>query len=212
MKPVLAFVLSSLYIGFSCTAQEAKPLPFESRLVSALFNKEVQGELELVEDQSRELTQMLGSLQKKQGELGRELKEFKDSGASETELLSKRDEFIARFEIDKQQTMVQAMNVLLPHQQKRLRQAAVQVMMRETAKTKRVPSGFLTPEIREYLEIDDPQAERIKARATELQQQLADKIKKLTEQAQAELMNELTSQQKSMYKELVGDPINRQKR
>jgi hypothetical protein len=193
-----------------CKAQaEVKPLPFEARLVGALFNKQVQGELELVDEQKQEMKQILASLRKKQEELGAELAEFKNSGASKEEVAARHQDLVAAFAVNKNETMAEAMDVLLPHQQKRLRQAAVQVMMRESAKTKRVPTGVLVPEIREYLEIDDDQAVRIKKKATELQKQLAEKIKKLTEQAQGELLDELTESQKSKYKDLVGDPIKR---
>jgi hypothetical protein len=210
MKSRISLILLFVLISSLGHAQEqAKPLPFEARLVGALFNKQVQGELELVEDQKQEMKQILGSLRKKQDELGRELTEVKNSGASEAEVESRRQEIAASFEIDKKQTMDDAMSVLLPHQQKRLREAAVQVMMKATAKLKRVPTGLLTPEIREYLEIDDRQAERIKAKTTELQKQLAEKIKKLTEQAQSELLSELTKEQKSKYEDLVGEPIKR---
>lgn len=209
MKTGFVFVVITFCISSWCTAQDTKPLPFEARLVGALFNKQVQGELELVEDQKQEIKQILEVLKKKQDELGRELNEFKNSGASEAEIESRRQEIVASFEIDKKQTMDDAMSVLLPHQQKRLRQAAVQVMMKSTAKSNRVPSGLLTPEIREYLEIDDRQAERIKEKTIELQKQLAEKIKKLTEQAQSELLSELTKEQKSKYEDLVGEPIKR---
>lgn len=209
MKTGFVFVVIIFCLSSWCPAQDSKPLPFEARLVGALFNKQVQGELELVEDQKQEMKQILDLLKKKQDELGRELNEFRNSGASEAEVASKRQEFVADFEIDKEQTMAQAMDVLLPHQQKRLRQAGVQLMMRASAKSKQVPTGLLAPEIREYLEINDEQAERIKSKATELQKQLAEKIQKLTEQAQAELLSELSKKQKSKYEDLVGDTIKR---
>ena len=99
------------------------------------------------------------------------------------------------------------MNELLSHQQKRLRQSAIQLVMRDTAKKKKLPTGVLVPEVREYLDIDDEQAARIKKRATELQKELIEKIRKLTEQSQKKLMEELTAKQKRKYEEMVGERI-----
>lgn len=203
----LVFAALVFWSSISVAQDASQPLPFEARLVGALFNKQVQGELDLVDDQKQEMKQILELLRLKQQELSRELQEFKSSGASDSELMSRREEFIAGFEKDKQRTMADAMKVLLPHQRKRLRQAAVQVMMRESAKSQKVPTGVLAPEIRDYLEITDVQAERIKKKAAKLQQQLAEKIRKLTEQAHSELLSELTKQQQSKFEDLVGDPI-----
>lgn len=207
--PLILLIVS---MGSLSNAQEeTKSLPFEveAKLIGALFDKQVQGELELVDDQKEQMQQILGSLQKRINEFQRELKDLKDSGTSFSELQSKQKDFATVFQIDKERTMAQAMNVLLPHQQKRLRQAAVQLMMRASAKSSKVATGVLAPEIRDYLKIDDEQAERIKTKATELQKRLAEKIRKLTEQAQSELLSELTQEQKSKFVDLVGDPIIR---
>lgn len=208
MRIGLTFAILILSCCSPCNGQDSRS-PYEDRLVEALFKKKVQAELELVADQKKELKQLLGSLEQKREAFVRELTEFENNGATAAAIANKRKEIVAEFESVKQRTMSGATDVLLPHQQKRWRQAAVQIMMQESAKSNKMPSGLLTTEIRDYLEIDDQQAKRIKTKVTELQKELAEKIKELTEEAKSELLDELTRQQKAKYEELVGDPIKR---
>jgi len=206
---LLLFTFSISIFASQATAQEeTETKPFADKMLPALFNKQIQAELELVENQKSELKTLMDELQERRKQLGSELAEFKRSGASPSELDARRMEIVEGFETEKTTALSNLMNVLLPHQKKRLGQATAQYMMRELAKSKKLPTGILAPEIRKYLEIDDAQAEKIKNRASEIQKELAAKIKKLTEQAQAQLMNELTQTQKSKLDELIGERIN----
>ncbi len=211
MKIHLAMiVLTGCLLGIRVApAQESTAQPFEDKMLPALFQQEVQVELELVEDQKAELKQRLDALLQQKDELGRQLAEFQRSGATEQEVNARRQELIEGFELEKAETQSAILQVLLPHQRQRLREATAQIMMRESAKGRKVASPILVPEIRAYLEIDDQQAERIQQRASQLQSELMEQIRKLQQEAQAKLMAELTETQKAKYKQLVGDPIQR---
>jgi len=205
--PILActivFLLAQVLVGQSPQAQDQ---PFEDKLLPALFNKQIQRELELVDDQKEELTYLLDTLKRQKESLGVELREYAQTASAE-ELKAKRQELIDGFETQKKETQSTIMNVLLPHQKLRLRQATAQLMIRELAKQKKVSTGILAPEMLEFLDIGDEQARQIEDKAIEIKKRLAEQIRKLTEEANTELLGELTRQQRAKYQKLVGDPI-----
>jgi len=196
---------SNLAVGQNADSGE---LPFSDRMLPALFNKQIQAELELAGEQKDKILELLTELEQKKNEYGRELQEFKNKGATEEELLKKRDEVVALFEVDKSKTFENVDEELLPHQRKRLQQSAIQFSMNAAAKNKKLPTPILVPEVRRFLEIDDGQAERIEKRASELQKELLEKIKKLTDQSRKKLMKELSVEQQKKYRDMVGDRIN----
>ena len=200
------YVIASLLSGAAC-AQEEQQLPFADKMLGALFNKDVQNNLELVESQSADLKNILKEVEEKRNSLGKELREYQQSGATQAEVTSRREEIVADFEKYKAEFQIKATAVLLPHQLDRLKQLTVQFMMKDTAKRNRVPTGILAPEIRSYLDIDDSQAEKIKKRATEIRDELKKKIEELTKKAQDELLSELSEPQKKKYRKLVGDIV-----
>ena len=204
---IVALTLSTCAIPVTCCAQEEQPLPFANRMLAALFNKDIQKNLELVDEQANELQTVLDEVQEKRKTLAAELREYQQSGVTESELEARREEVVEDFEKQKAEFQSKATSVLLPHQRDRLRQLTVQFMMRDAARRNNVPTGMLSPEIREYLDIDDKQAEKIKDRATELREELMEKIQKLTKQAQDELLSELSDPQKKKYKKLVGEIV-----
>ena len=175
--------------------------PFSAYQFNALFNQQVQAQLELVEEQRAEIRLLTTELLDLRKQLQQELREFAE-GASEAEVEMKREAAQAQLEELKSRSQQRAMEVLLPHQQKLLSEVTVQLMLRESAKKN--GAGVLAPEMRQYLEIDDEQAERIRVASERVRKKLAEDIKKLTEQATAELQKELTPEQRRKYRKLVG--------
>lgn len=188
-------------------AQEEQSLPFADKMLGALFNKDFQRNLELVESQSAELKKVLKEVEDKRNSLGKEMKEYQQSGATKEEISVRHKEIVADFEKQKADFQIKATAVLLPHLLDRLKQLTVQFMMKDTAKRNRIPTGILAPEIRSYLDIDDSQAEKIEKRATEIRDELRKKIQELTKKAQDDLLAELSDSQKKKYKKLVGDIV-----
>ncbi len=180
--------------------------PFADRTLGALFNKRVLNELELVDDQKADLKALMSDINNLKVEMGKSLRLFA-KGASKSEIESKRKELVKQFENHKKQIQEAMYEVLLPHQTQRLGQVTAQLMLRETAK--KSVSGVLSPEMKQFLEIDDEQAERIRKKAIELRKKLAEDMKKLNDKAIADLMKELTEKQRKKYKKLIGDPIKK---
>ena len=204
---VLVSIVALLFADKSIGQESASP--FEDKMLAVMFQPDVQADLELSDEQKSEITTLLDEVKQRRNELSKQLREFHASGAAPAELEAKRMQFVDRFEIDKSEMQAKMMNVLLPHQQQRLRQTTTQLMIRETAKQQKIPTGILAPEIRELLDIDDEQANRIEKKAAKLQKELTEKIKKLQEEARSELMSELSAVQREKYQSLVGDPIQR---
>ena len=177
---------------------------FAKYAVNSLFNKEVQKELELVEDQKTEIAKQLKRLTSFRDQLSEQLGGLKADGASEQQLTVRREEMLKELEVEKGKVQRQVFKVLLPHQAARLKEISAQFAIREAMKQKSVPTGLLTPSMLEYLDIQSDQAKRIKERSTEIRQQLTEKIKKLNEAAIKELMQELKHEQREKYKKLMG--------
>lgn len=195
--------------GSAIVAQETNEAPFEDRVLPALFNEKIQSELDLVDEQKSQLAVLLNLLKSKRDTSIKALKQLEQEGASKDEIQAKREQLIAQLEFEKAETKSEVMEILLPHQQQRLRQVTNQFMLREIAKSEKVPSGVLAPLMRKYLEIDDAQANRLQEKAAALKKGLDEKIKKLTEEAQQELLKELNSEQRAKFEKLTGEPIEK---
>lgn len=192
----------------ACAQGDGQPLPFDGMLINALIDKKVRAELDLIPEQESQIQELSKELRKQRSDLAKELKKFSAMAVVEREIELKRREYSDQFEEFKEQAHQRAMDVLLPHQVKRLKQVTAQLMIKRVAKQKKVSAGVLAPQVVEYLEIDDEQARRIEAKAREIQERLAAEMKRLREEANTELMGELTEDQRSKYETLVGDPIN----
>lgn len=159
-----------------------------------LSNPSVQKDLELVEDQiqqikdvnadfSARIQDQIGGLQGENG--GFDLARAKELG----ELVKKL----------KEQQKAEIDNLLLPHQQDRLQQVALQMQMQAMGAAR-----ALSSKLAEELGITDEQKDRLKKRQKELQEEMEKKIAKMREDVKQELLQELTSQQREKLKELTG--------
>ena len=178
---------------------------FNQFAINALFNKQVQKDLDLVDDQIDEISEYLKSLTQYRDGLAAELQEMKASGQDQQALNKRRDEMRKELEQEKQKIQSEVMGILMPHQRKRLKQVSAQFMTRQSMKESKVPTGLLTPEMIDYLEIDTQQSKRIEKRSQELAKELAKKVEKLKTEAIEDLMKELSPKQRKKYRELMGD-------
>ena len=183
----------------------AQDMPFQDKLLSALFDPRIQKELELSESQVKQLKTFLASIKESQKNYGEQLKKMKSQGAENAEIDTKRKDFIAKLDEKKSEIQKEATDLLLPHQIDRLKQVTIQVMMRETAKNSKKESGLLTPEMMKFLKIDSSQEKKIRDKTLELQKKMMQEIKELQEKYRKELMRELTPQQRKKYEEATGD-------
>lgn len=178
---------------------------FDQFAINALFNKQVQKDLDLVDDQIGEISGYLKSLTQYRDGLAAELQEMKASGQDPQALNKRRDEMRKELEQEKLKIQSQVMQILLPHQRKRLKQVSAQFMTRQSMKESKVPTGLLTPKMIDYLEIDSKQSKRIEKRSQELAKELEKKIQKLRSEAIEDLLKELSPKQRKKYRELMGE-------
>ena len=202
----------TLFLGFVASLQNhsaAQDIPFQDKILPALFNPKVQQELEISEQQLGRIRKIFDGIRAAQKEFGAELREFSKTGASKDAIDAKRKEFIAKLDEKKDDVAKDAFEVLLPHQMKRLKQVTIQVMMRESAKEGKKQSGLLTKEMMEFLEIDEKQADKIKNKSIELQKKLMEEFKELQDKYTKELLQELSAKQRKKYEDVVGKKFDR---
>jgi len=202
------FIIGCFLLTVVAPALAQEKPTFDQFAINALFNKQVQRDLDLVEEQTQEISEYLKGLTEYRDELSAELRELKASGQDQQALKKRRDEMRKELEKEKQKIQSQVMEILLPHQKQRLKQVSAQFVNREAMKESKVPTGLLTPKMLEYLEIDDQQADRIEKRSQELAKELAKKTEKLKSEAIEKLMKELSPKQRKKYRELMGERFN----
>ena len=160
---------------------------------SMLQNPSVQKDLELVDDQLEQVMEM----QRRHGEQMRDALGDIRNGITPDGIERLKDTLAELKEKQKDELN----NLLLPHQQERLRQVALQMQMQS-----RGTAGALTSDrIAEELGISDEQKERLQERSRELQEELQKQYEELRAQAKEELLNELTPEQRTRLEEMTGD-------
>ena len=203
------FIMGCLLLTLAASAIAQEKPAFDQFAINALFNKQVQRDLDLVEEQTKEISEYLKGLTEYRDKLASELRELKAAGQDQQALNQRRDEMRKELEKEKQKIQSQVMEILLPHQRQRLKQVSAQFMNREAMKESKVPTGLLTPKMVDYLEIDSKQAKRIEQRSQELAKELAKKVEQLKSEAIEDLMKELSPKQRKKYSELMGERFDR---
>ena len=192
-------------LPFNCAGEEKAQKPFQDMMVNALFDKRVRKELELSSEQKGSIDELLKPLAKEHKQMEKQIKEFSKTGAAENEMeqfkLGLHEQFLAR----KSEVEQQVVKTLLPHQIGRLKRMSIHKMLQHSAKQSKEPSELLSPQIRQYLKINDKQADKIRTKALELQKELREKIQELQKKAHDELFRELDSKQRKKFEELVGE-------
>jgi hypothetical protein len=158
-----------------------------------LQRKDVQEELELLEDQKTQLTAMGEKTRERMGELFRG-----GRGGGEG---AERPDMREVFRKFSEETQAEVDKILLPHQSKRLKQLEVQNRMRGRM------TGALEGETATQLGISEEQQTKLREKAQSLEQELRKKMAEIRKQMQDQLIAELSPQQRQQFNELVGDPF-----
>lgn len=163
---------------------------------SLLMDQQIQGELELVDDQMEKIRQIQKEMQE---EISKEVKGMSfNNGGFDPERLQSMQSMMRSIRSEGESRIN---DVLLPHQTQRLEQLRRHLRMKSQGNGDSLVNG----ELAEALDISEAQAERIKEKAAELEKELAAEIKKLQAEAKEELFKELTPAQQDKLKELLGD-------
>ncbi|MGE0758939.1 MAG: hypothetical protein AB7F89_10655 [Pirellulaceae bacterium] len=158
-------------------------------LAGLLQRRDVQEELELLDDQKQQLTALAEKSRERMSEMFRR---GGNDGGNRDELRDRMRQFTSEItaEVEK---------VLLPHQMKRLRQIEVQSRMR---------FGLgLGGEMASQLGLSESEQETLRNKARDLEQEMAKKTAELRRQYQEQLIAQLSPAQQAQVKEMVGEPF-----
>lgn len=166
-------------------------------MLELLQRPDVRKELELVDDQVQQLSDLRDTMRESLRNTMRE------AFTRIRDLPREQRAEAMREAVDKvgEDIRSRLSDVLLPHQMKRLEQIALQQRLRGGL------VALWNDEIVEKLGIDQQQRERLRAKAAEVEQQLRRKIAEMRNQARQELLSLLTPQQRAAFEELVGEPF-----
>lgn len=154
-----------------------------------LADENVRRELEMVDDQYKELQQLGDEIRKRSGEQLRSF-DFSDRAA----LIEQVREMQAN-------AQKELNGLLLPHQLTRLRQIRFQSELRRKSLV-----GILTSDpVKADLEITDEQTEELREAEKEIAAEMEEEIKKLREKAKQKLLSRLKPNQKKEVEEMIGD-------
>jgi hypothetical protein len=196
----LLVLAAPLFINAIAQGQTASP----GEVVRALMDQNVGDEMELVDDQEkniRSLARELIAIRTVNGE--KKQLDFRNAPASDRQKIEQI--YSKRFQESESKIAERMKNVLLPFQIERMEQAVFQKKLKD-AKNLRA-TGLLTRSMIEYLDIKDEQQTRIAKRSRELNAEIEMEFRKIVKRAREKLLNELTTEQRSKYEELIGDPI-----
>ena len=160
-----------------------------------LTDKKVQEELELVDDQIEELEE----LQKEAMQEIRDMfSEMQDSGGDRREAFRNiREKMQERMKPYEERVN----DVLLPHQQTRLKQLGYQSSGRFSG----AGGVFDNQALLDDLDISDKQRDELKEAVEKAREKLQKEYKKLVKDAEDDILKVLDSDQRKKFKELVGD-------
>jgi hypothetical protein len=153
-------------------------------------NPSVQMDLDLVDDQKEKIQNLKEDMSSEMRGLMAELQGGKINLDAVDRLKSAQSAYKDKM-----------MDLLLPSQQNRLKQIALQMHMKSAGTT----TAITNKAIAEALEITPEQTEKLQAKSKELQKKLAEQIEQLKEKMKNELLAELTPAQREKLKELRGD-------
>ena len=158
-----------------------------------LSNPSVQKDLELVEDQLDRIRQVNNDFSK---QIKDKMGLFKGGDGFTMDKAKDISEVIQNL---KQEQQEEINNILLPHQQDRLKQVALQMQMKGMG-----TASTLTRKLAEKLGLSEEQIEELKKKNKELQEEIKRKTAELKAKANDSLLEVLTSEQREMLEDMTG--------
>ncbi len=170
-------------------------------MTALLGNEKVQEELELVDDQIKDIEELQNAMRDEMMQMFRG-GGFRDMDPEERQV--QMDEMRKKMEEKAKAMEAEVKDILLPAQFDRLKQLNFQ---RETARGG--TTGLADSQtIIEALNITDEQKEKMKEAAEAAAKKLETKIAELRKQAETEVLGVLTEEQRAKFKELQGESFD----
>ena len=163
-----------------------------------VFDPQVRNDLELDEDQVKQLKKIQRDFSKQM----QEKMKFTSGPDADPKQYQKFAEIMKKIGKERQAAMGA---ILLPHQEKRLKQIATQMDMKGRGDANFLASKNMASE----LGIDDEQKKRLKKRAAEIKAEMEAEIAKIKEKGRDKLLKELKPSQRKQLEEMLGDKFER---
>lgn len=184
MVPMLNDIALNKPVGWT-----ASEYGTERGTMDLLADSDIRSELEMLDDQYKELQDLNSEIQKRSAEQIREL-DFSD-----------RDTVVSKINSIRKNAIDDLNSVLLPHQVERLQQLRMQTRLR-----RRSLIDILTSDpVKSKLEITDEQSTDLKEKEKEVEEELQREIAKLREEAREKLLSSLKPTQKEAVEKMLGD-------
>jgi hypothetical protein len=165
-----------------------------------LMNEKVREELDLVDDQVEELTALQEEMQTEMRDMFSGMRDM-DQEERQSAMEKMRDEMTKKTESFQKKVD----EVLLPHQQKRLKQLTFQSQSRGRGGV----GGLLTSDtMKEELDITSEQEPKITEAAEKAAEEMQAELKKLQAKTEEKILSALTETQRKKYRELVGEAFD----
>lgn len=176
---------------------------FGGSTMGLLNSEQVQSELELMEDQIEELRAVQQSAQQAMRDMFSEMQDIPREERREF-MSGMRDKLTERMkEFDSE-----ANQILLPHQQSRLKQLRFQ----SSGRGRGAGGALGNEDLLEELGVTDEQREELEEATAEAREKLQKQYQDLVREAEQNILKVLTSEQRKKYEELVGEPFEFQSR
>jgi hypothetical protein len=164
----------------------------DSGTLGLLGDADIRGDIEMVDDQYKQLQDMNADIQKRMAEQMRGL-DFSDSKNVASQIRGIREQ--AEKDLN---------GVLLPHQLKRLQQIRAQSQLRRRSLVDLLTNDPLKTE----LEITDPQSDALRESEKQIEEELARDIARLQEAARKKLISSLNQSQQERVEDIFGELFN----
>ena len=167
----------------------------DASVSNLMMDDQFQQELELVDSQMEDLRRIQKEMQEAMAE---EMKNMRQpNGSFDPQRMQSMGEMMRRLREDADK---QVNDVLLPHQQDRLKQMRRQMRMKSQGDANALTSGELAKE----LGLTEAQIKRLKERSAELEKEMQEEIARLKAEAKEKLLKELTKDQRKKLEALIG--------
>lgn len=184
MVPMLNDIALNRPVGWTASEYGA-----ERGTMDLLADSDIRSELEMLDDQYKELQELNSEIQKRAAEQIRELD------------FSNRDTLISQINSIRKSAIDDLNKVLLPHQVERLQQLRMQTQLQ-----RRSLIDILTSDpVKSKLEISDQQSTNLKEKEKEVEEELQREIAKLREKAREKLLSSLNVKQKEAVEKMLGE-------
>ena len=184
MVPMLNDIALNKPVGWT-----ASEYGTESSTLGMLADADVRSDLEMLDDQYRQLQDLNAEIQKRAAEQIRSL-DFSD-----------RENLVSQIKSIRESAVNDLNGVLLPHQIERLKQIRMQSILRRRSLIEVITSDPVKSE----LEITDDQSSDLKAKEKEIEEELQREIAELREKARKKLLSSLRPTQQEAVEKMIGD-------